>query len=73
MMEAAEAGPHLLAWNVPQSELIHIPEHWLTYQEPEASMHYLLGLVYVFFFFISLIGNGLVIWVFSSSVPNPLL
>nr|APY20656.1 ultraviolet sensitive opsin [Priacma serrata] len=58
---------HLLAWNVPPSELVHIPEHWLTYPEPEASIHYLLGLLYIVFFFVACIGNGLVIWVFSSA------
>nr|WCQ76397.1 ultraviolet sensitive opsin 1 [Heterocerus fenestratus] len=62
-----DAGPRLLAWNVPPSELVHIPEHWLTYPEPEASMHYLLGLVYIGFFIMSVVGNGLVLWVFSSA------
>lgn len=59
-------GQRLLAWNVPQSELIHIPEHWLTYPEPEMSLHLLLGLLYIFFFVMALIGNGLVLWVFSA-------
>lgn len=56
----------LLGWNVPPEELIHIPEHWLTYQEPEASLHYLLALLYITFTAFSLIGNGLVIWVFMA-------
>ncbi|KAF5306954.1 hypothetical protein FQA39_LY00184 [Lamprigera yunnana] len=58
---------HLLAWNVPKSELYHIPEHWLVYPEPEASIHYLLGLVYIFFFFMGTLGNGVVMWIFSTS------
>lgn len=40
--EARVAGKselRLLGWNVPPEELKHIPEHWLTYQEPEASLH----------------------------------
>ncbi|KAF2904176.1 hypothetical protein ILUMI_01996 [Ignelater luminosus] len=65
--EELETGQHLLAWNVPPSELVHIPAHWLVYPEPEASLHYLLGLLYTGFFFMSTIGNGLVIWVFSTS------
>lgn len=56
----------LLGWNLPKEELIHIPEHWLSYPEPEASLNYLLGLLYIFFTFIALTGNGLVIWVFSA-------
>nr|ALH22343.1 UV-sensitive opsin [Ellychnia sp. GJM-2015]APY20601.1 ultraviolet sensitive opsin [Ellychnia sp. CRS-2017] len=62
-----ETGVRLLGWNVPQSELIHIPVHWLSYQEPEASIHYLLGLVYIFMLTMGVIGNGLVIWIFSTS------
>lgn len=57
---------HLLGWNVPADELHTIPEHWLSQHEPQASMHYLLGLLYVAFALIALTGNGLVIWVFSS-------
>nr|QWV42668.1 ultraviolet sensitive opsin 1 [Mordella sp. CRS 2021] len=58
---------HKLGWNVPKEELIHIPEHWFKYPEPEASMHFLLGLVYIAFFVMSMVGNGIVIWVFSSA------
>lgn len=57
---------HLLGWNVPAHELHTIPEHWLTHVEPQASLHYLLGLLYVAFTIVALTGNGLVIWVFSS-------
>lgn len=56
----------LLGWNVPAHELHTIPDYWLTYPEPPASLHYLLGMLYVAFTFVALIGNGLVIWVFSS-------
>jgi r-opsin len=56
----------MLGWNVPPDQLKHIPAHWLSYPEPEASIHYLLGLLYLAFTILSLTGNGLVIWVFSS-------
>lgn len=62
----AEQEVHLLGWNVPADELHTIPEHWLSQYEPQASMHYLLGLLYVAFTIVALTGNGLVIWVFSS-------
>nr|APY20584.1 ultraviolet sensitive opsin 1 [Coccinella septempunctata] len=58
---------HRLGWNVPKEELIHIQEHWLTFLEPPASMHFLLGLVYIGFFLMAIIGNGLVLWIFSSA------
>lgn len=55
----------LLGWNVAPEDLKQIPEHWLSFQEPEASMHYLLALIYIAFTFFALTGNGLVIWVFT--------
>jgi len=54
-------------WNLNPEDLPHIPPHWLTFPEPEASLHYLLGLLYIFFTVFSLVGNGLVIWVFSTA------
>nr|BAQ54846.1 opsin, ultraviolet sensitive type [Asiagomphus melaenops] len=54
-----------LGWNVPPEELHHIPDHWLGYPEPEAYMHYLLGLLYICFMIVALSGNGIVIWVFT--------
>lgn len=60
-------GSHLLGWNVPPEDLRQIPDHWLTYPEPEASLHYLLGLVYIMFTVAALTGNGLVLWIFGSS------
>ncbi|XP_044756369.1 opsin, ultraviolet-sensitive-like isoform X2 [Coccinella septempunctata] len=60
-------GLHLIGWNIPPEELIHIPQHWLSYIEPPASMHLLLGMLYIVFFFMAIIGNGLVLWIFSSA------
>lgn len=62
-----ESEIHMLGWNVPPEELSTIPEHWLSYPEPNASLHYLLGTLYIAFTFFSLIGNGLVLWIFSSA------
>ncbi|XP_006624058.1 opsin, ultraviolet-sensitive [Apis laboriosa] len=59
--------PRLLGWNVPAEELVHIPEHWLVYPEPNPSLHYLLALLYILFTFLALLGNGLVIWIFCAA------
>ncbi|KAH0568131.1 opsin, ultraviolet-sensitive [Cotesia glomerata] len=59
--------PRLLGWNVPAEELVHIPEHWLVYPEPNPSLHYLLALLYILFTFIALLGNGLVLWIFCAA------
>nr|QWV42616.1 ultraviolet sensitive opsin [Sibinia setosa] len=58
---------HNLGWNLPPEELAHVPEHWLMYPEPDKSLHLLLGMVYVFFFMASMIGNGIVLWVFTTA------
>lgn len=55
-----------LVWNVPSEELVHIPEHWFNYPEPDPMYNYILGILYIFFMFFALIGNGLVIWIFSA-------
>nr|APY20589.1 ultraviolet sensitive opsin [Conwentzia psociformis] len=57
----------MLGWNVPQNELVHIPSHWLAYEEPPASVHFLLAIVYIGFTIAAWIGNGLVIWIFTSA------
>nr|QWV42721.1 ultraviolet sensitive opsin [Mimemodes sp. CRS 2021] len=62
-----QKAQNFLGWNVPPEELIHIPPHWLAYPEPEFSVHMLLGLVYIALFLASTIGNGLVMWVFTSA------
>nr|AAD34222.1 rhodopsin [Papilio glaucus] len=49
------------------ADLAAIPEHWLAYPAPPASAHTMLALVYVFFTAAALIGNGLVIFIFSAS------
>lgn len=59
--------PRLLGWNVPAEELVHIPEHWLVFPEPNPSLHYMLALLYILFTFIALLGNGLVIWIFCAA------
>ncbi|PNF37095.1 Opsin, ultraviolet-sensitive [Cryptotermes secundus] len=56
-----------MGWNVPADELVHIPSHWLKFSEVDPMMHYSLGLVYCFFWVAALTGNGLVIWIFTTT------
>nr|QWV42623.1 ultraviolet sensitive opsin 1 [Trirhabda eriodictyonis] len=56
-----------LGWNVPNEEIIHIPEHWLTFPDVDKSLHFMLGIVYFFFFAAAMIGNGMVLWIFCSA------
>ncbi|XP_014220631.1 opsin, ultraviolet-sensitive [Trichogramma pretiosum] len=63
----AGGPPRMLGWNVPPEELQHIPDHWLGFPEPNPALHYLLALLYILFTFISLLGNGMVIWIFCAA------
>ncbi|XP_021938927.1 opsin, ultraviolet-sensitive-like isoform X3 [Zootermopsis nevadensis] len=67
----ARVAPRLMGWNVPVEELIHIPSHWLSFPEVDPMMHYSLGLLYCFFCVAALVGNGLVIWIFSTTIARP--
>nr|APY20556.1 ultraviolet sensitive opsin [Aleochara curtula] len=60
-------GQRLLGWDLSPEDLVHIPEHWLVYPEPEGSLHLLLGLLYIGFFLMAIVGNGLVLWVFTAA------
>jgi hypothetical protein len=56
----------MLGWNLPpeHQELLH--PHWRTFDAPPYFAHLLLALVYFILMVVSLLGNGLVIWVFST-------
>ncbi|CAG9793897.1 unnamed protein product [Diatraea saccharalis] len=57
----------MLADGLTGEDLAMIPEHWLTYPAPPASAHTALALLYVFFTAAALLGNGLVIFIFSTT------
>ncbi|XP_026730386.1 opsin-2 [Trichoplusia ni] len=48
-------------------DLAMVPEHWLSYPAPPASAHTALALLYIFFTAAALVGNGLVIFIFSTT------
>lgn len=52
-------------YNTPASYLEYVHPHWLKYEAPNPFMHHMLGVLYVIFMFGSLIGNGVVIYIFS--------
>ncbi|CAH1180436.1 unnamed protein product [Phaedon cochleariae] len=56
-----------IGWNVEVEDLIHIPKHWRQYPAPDKSLHLLLGMIYIFLCVAAFVGNGLVLWIFSSA------
>nr|QBP79225.1 ultraviolet wavelength sensitive opsin isoform B [Biston betularia] len=64
----------LLGEGLTGEDLAAVPEHWLSYPAPPASAHTALALLYTFFTAAALLGNGLVIFIFSthSTITRPL-
>ena len=58
--------PKLLGWNLPQEDLSLLHTHWQQFEAPPFYYHLLLALVYFFLMIASLIGNGIVVWIFST-------
>lgn len=56
-----------LGWNVPpeHSDLVH--PHWRGFIAPGKFWHMGLALIYFMMFIMSIVGNGCVIWIFSTS------
>lgn len=59
-------GVKMLIDGLEGEELASVPEHWYTYAAPPASAHTALALLYTFFTAASLIGNGLVVFIFAT-------
>ncbi|KAI5645383.1 7 transmembrane receptor (rhodopsin family) domain-containing protein [Phthorimaea operculella] len=60
-------GVEMLGEGLPPEDLAVVPEHWLAFPAPPVSAHTALALLYCFFTAAALIGNGMVIFVFSTS------
>lgn len=58
--------PKLLGWNLPpeQQHLVH--DHWKDFPAPPYYMHLLMAMVYFVLMNTSLIGNGIVVWIFTT-------
>lgn len=58
----------LLGWNFPpeHSNLVH--PHWRGYLAPQKYWHLSLALVYMILLIFSTVGNGCVVWIFSTYV-----
>jgi len=76
------SGPHfnyygyevkMNGWNTPAEYLAYVDEHWLQFEAPNPMLHHMLGILYIFLFITSVIGNGCVIWIFmtTKSLRNP--
>ncbi|CAD7086066.1 unnamed protein product [Hermetia illucens] len=56
-----------LGWNLPQEAMHLVHPHWRGYPAPPFYSHLLLGLIYFALMVSSTIGNGIVLWIFTTS------
>ncbi|XP_045510437.1 opsin-3-like [Colias croceus] len=66
-MVSHEIQKHMLGWNIPEEHRHLVHEHWRQFPDVDRSSHYLLALIYTILTISSVTGNGLVIWIFSTS------
>ncbi|XP_051170931.1 opsin, blue-sensitive-like [Leptopilina boulardi] len=65
--DAGHMQDRLLGWNVPpeHSDMVH--PHWRGFLAPQRYWHICLALIYFMLMVLSLVGNGCVVWIFSTS------
>jgi hypothetical protein len=56
----------LLGWNLPAEDLSLLHPHWQQFEAVPFYYHLLLALIYFFLMITSTLGNGIVIWIFST-------
>lgn len=56
----------MLGWNLPIDELDLVHPHWRQFEAPPYFMHLLLALFYFILMVVSMIGNGMVLWIFTT-------
>ncbi|XP_055590752.1 opsin-3-like [Uranotaenia lowii] len=57
----------LLGWNLPQEQQHLVHEHWRDFPAPPYYMHLMLAMIYFVLMNMSLVGNGIVLWIFTTS------
>ncbi|XP_012060728.1 PREDICTED: opsin, blue-sensitive-like [Atta cephalotes] len=58
---------HFLGWNFPPEHADLVHPHWRVFLAPGRLWHVALALIYFLLLMLSLLGNGIVIWIFSTS------
>lgn len=61
-----DEAPKLLGWNLEQEDLNLLHPHWQSYEAPPFYYHLLLAIIYFFLMVASFIGNGTVIFIFTT-------
>lgn len=56
----------LLGWNLPVEDIDLLHPHWQAYEAIPFYYHLVLAVLYFFLMIISFLGNGIVVWIFST-------
>nr|ABD64153.1 blue-sensitive rhodopsin [Agriades glandon] len=62
-----ETKENILGYNYPEEYQFMVQDHWRSYPAINKYWHYSLALIYTMLFIASITGNGIVIWIFSTS------
>nr|ADN96745.1 blue-sensitive visual pigment [Dryas iulia] len=66
-MVSQEVVEHMLGWNIPEEHQDLVHEHWRNFPAVSKYWHFGLALIYTGLMIASISGNGIVIWIFSTS------
>nr|AAD34223.1 rhodopsin [Papilio glaucus] len=64
---SSEIVEHMMGWNIPEEHQAMVHAHWRSFPAVSKYYHFILALIYTMLMVTSLIGNGIVIWIFSTS------
>ena len=56
----------MLGWNTPDDYMSYVDPYWKSFEAPNPYAHYMLGFLYIILTICSLIGNGVVVWIFTT-------
>ncbi|CAH2091414.1 unnamed protein product [Euphydryas editha] len=66
-MVSQEVVEHMLGWNIPEEHQDLVHEYWRNFPAVSKYWHFGLACIYSILMLTSLSGNGMVIWIFSTS------
>ncbi|XP_050698817.1 opsin, ultraviolet-sensitive-like [Eriocheir sinensis] len=67
VMAAGRYEVKMLGYNTPPDYLEYVHPFWRTFEAPNPFLNYMLGVFYIFFGIFAVIGNGVVMWIFSTT------
>ncbi|CAK1550623.1 unnamed protein product [Leptosia nina] len=66
-MVSSEVQQNMLGFNIPPEHQDIVHEHWRNFPAVDKFWHYCLALIYTMLMVSSFCGNGIVVWIFSTS------